>query len=699
MKLKTTLLVSLLYLLLTGFSQLAYSAEVDATHIKKIVMMLNIVAKEYQEGIKEGKVVNETEYNESIVFLEQVSERYKPIAALSKNQETAKKLSDQLATLTRVAKDKKEPAEIRNQVGTIQSELLNNFGIEISIAPSEPVSLAKGKQIYEANCKVCHGLAGDGDGPLSSQFNPKPAVLSDPKFTGDENTKPYDNFQIINVGIGGTTMVGWGEALSEMDIWNVTYYIRTFSNKTVKLPEVAAPIANEGKNLDKIFADIRDLLDQSLSAVKAQEGKKGANLAMDSYLVYENLEAGLKAKHKTLALRLEASYGELQSKIRSSEPLPQVEIVYNAIRKDLTEAEDLLKKKMGFAGLFVQSLSIIVREGFEAILVFAALIAFLVKSRNEDKLRSIYSGAILGIAASVLTAYILQEILNVSVTSQELMEGWIMLVAVAVLFWVSYWLVSKIGAQRWQNYISGKMRQAVSTGNAFTLSTVAFLSVYREGFETVLFYKALYTYAGNATGGIIPGFIAGTLCLALIYYLITKVGLRIPIKWFFAVTSVFLYYMAFTFMGKGLHQLQIGSVLSSTTAAWMPQIAWLGIYPTWETFIGQGTLVGAYIFAIIYSFGIRPELENKTLKDETTHIQKDIAVIHQLLSHISQHVKRCKVFLRDTNDHDLKEISEHLMDIDTKIHELSDHTRNVETRLLDEYERLAKPMTEKESTR
>ena len=203
-------------------------------------------------------------------------------------------------------------------------------------------------------------------------------------------------------------------------------------------------------------------------------------------------------------------------------------------------------------------------------------------------------GVLIGVIGSFITAYILQEILNISMASQEMMEGVIMLVAVVVLFYVSYWLVSKIEATKWQSYITGKMQKAVTTGSAFTLSMVAFLSVYREGFETVLFYKALYLYAGDTTAGIIPGFLVGCVVLAVVYFLINQLGMRIPVKWFFVVTSVFLYYMAFMFMGKGLHELQMGGVLGLTGANFVPEIPWLGMYPTWETFIGQMVLVVAY---------------------------------------------------------------------------------------------------------
>jgi high-affinity iron transporter len=276
------------------------------------------------------------------------------------------------------------------------------------------------------------------------------------------------------------------------------------------------------------------------------------------------------------------------------------------------------------------------------------------------------------------------------------MEGVIMLVAVVVLFYVSYWLVSKIEATKWQSYITGKMQKAVTTGSAFTLSMVAFLSVYREGFETVLFYKALYLYAGDSTAGIIPGFLVGCAVLAVVYFLINQLGMRIPVKWFFVVTSVFLYYMAFMFMGKGLHELQMGGALSLTGASFAPEIPWLGMYPTWETFIGQMILVLAYVGALIYTFGIKQERAAHELKSEATQIQQNITVVHDLVEHISHHAKRCEIFLKDTGDQDLKELSEHLKEIDSKVHELFDQVNYFENRLTDEYDRLSQPIGAKE---
>ena len=189
-----------------------------------------------------------------------------------------------------------------------------------------------------------------------------------------------------------------------------------------------------------------------------------------------------------------------------------------------------------------------------------------------------------------------------------------MLVAVALLFYISFWVISKVGAKMFQQYVNIKLRQALSTGSALTLGILAFLSVYREGFETVLFYQALYAYAASSTSGIITGFLTGCACLGIIFYLINKLGVRIPIQWFFAITGAFLYYMAFTFMGKGLHSLQEGGSIPLTQIDIIPQITWMGIYATMETFIGQGMLVAAFILGLIYTFILKKDEGEKKVE-------------------------------------------------------------------------------------
>lgn len=687
------------FLIVLCFSPFDVEAATESieSKIKKIVMMMNIVAKEYEEGIVDGKIAIAAEYEESQVFLEQAEDRFKRLPAPRKNIEEIKSIASRFTDLSQKIKDKVNISEVHPLINGINSGLMKTYDIKISQSPTEPVSLANGKTIYENKCSVCHGTTGKADGPIATQFDPAPAILADPQLTGDDNSVAYDNYQVISVGIANTGMIGWADTLSESQRWDVTYYVRTFSNENVKLPLIngqatASGSSSEsegGKKAESTIAQVRILLDASLEKFKTGgDIDEAADMAFDAYLTYENIESGLISKKKELGLRLESSFSRYRAEIKRQAEFSHVEKIHAGIHEDLTQALQILQEKIGFSGLFIQSFSIIVREGFEAILIIAALIAFLIKSRNRDKLNSIYTGVTLGVIGSFLTAYIVHEVLHLSIASQELLEGWIMLFAVFVLFWVSYWLVSKIEAEKWQSYITQKMKTAVSTGSAFALGGVAFLSVYREGFETVLFYKALYLYAGNGTEGIVPGFLAGCAVLGVVFFLINKLGVKVPIKWFFAFTSVFLYYMAFTFMGKGLHELQMGQLLSMTPAAFAPEISWLGMYPTWETFIGQGVLVLAYVFALVYTFGVKPEVEQQELKKETSNIQKDLSVVHDLVEHISHHAKRCEIFLKDTKDQDLKELSDHLKEIDEKVHELFDHVSFVENKLSDGFEKL-----------
>ncbi len=665
--------------------------------VKKIVMMLNIAAKEFEEGVVNGKIVVAPEYEESLVFLQQAIERFARLSAEIPDSQKVEKLKNQLINIMGLVKDKADSQKVWAEVNSINSELLATFNIEINKTPITPISLVNGKKIFESNCLICHGLTGNGDGPMASQFDPSPAVLSNAKLTGDANTTAYDNFEVINVGIANTAMMAWAGVLSETQIWDVTYYIRTFSNVNIQLPPVNLELAaiessadNAGKLAAMVVDEVRGLLDKSLEIYKSGQGDNAAEVAFDAYLAYEKIESNLITKDKSLGVNLELAFSRYRGEIKRNAPFEHVQSLNNEINLKLSKGLELLKSEVGFTGMFFQSFSIIVREGFEAILIIAALIAFLIKSRNQARVKSIHIGVVVGILASFATAYIIQEILHLSMASQELLEGWIMLTAVVVLFWVSYWLVSKIETRKWQNYINKKMRGALSKGNTFTLGAVAFISVYREGFETVLFYKALYLYADNATGGIIPGFLAGCVVLAGVFYLINTLGMRIPIKWFFGFTSVLLYYMAFTFMGKGVHELQMGEQVSMTVANFLPSIHWLGMYPTWETFIGQAVLFAAFVFALVYTFIIKAELGTTQLQVETHQLQNSITQVHDLVEHISHHAKRCEVFLKDTPDEDLKELSEHLKEIDVRIHELFGHVKHVENQLQDEYEKLAK---------
>src|SRR5262249_40376097 len=153
--------------------------------------------------------------------------------------------------------------------------------------------------------------------------------------------------------------------------------------------------------------------------------------------------------------------------------------------------------------------------------------------------------------------------------------------------WVSYWLISKAEADKWQRYIRGKVQSALTGRRSIALAGAAFLAVYREGFETVLFYQALYASAPAASMTVSVGLGAGGLALAIVYVALRRFQLRIPIQQFFFATGLLLYAMAAIFAGQGVHELQDAGLISTTPLPSVPVIPLLGVYPSMESLVVQ----------------------------------------------------------------------------------------------------------------
>jgi high-affinity iron transporter len=249
-------------------------------------------------------------------------------------------------------------------------------------------------------------------------------------------------------------------------------------------------------------------------------------------------------------------------------------------------------------GAFLESFIIIVREGFEAIIVLGAVVAFLIKTGNRNRLRDIWWGTGVGLAASAILAVLMRTALSAVPASRDLIEGVTMVIAVFVLFSVSYWLISKVEGAKWQKFIREKVNTALSHGGGLALGFVAFLAVFREGAETALFYQALFTRGADVMAPVSLGLVAGFGSLAVIFTLFYRFGVRIPLRWFFSVTSGLLYYMAFVFAGTGLKELQEADAIPRTVIPGFPQVELLGIYPTVETLMAQGVLIALLLFAL-----------------------------------------------------------------------------------------------------
>lgn len=241
---------------------------------------------------------------------------------------------------------------------------------------------------------------------------------------------------------------------------------------------------------------------------------------------------------------------------------------------------------------FLAAFGIIVREGLEAILVIAAIIAYLTKSGNGKSLKNVYIGAVAGIAASFAAAAVLAWAKRAFVgagLAQEVIEGVTALIAVCVLFYVSNWMISKAEAASWSRYIDGKVQSSVEQGSAFALAFTAFLSVFREGAEVVLFYQPMLS-EGNP-GMVWAGFGAGCVLLVFVYLAITKLSIKLPIKVFFTATSILMAVMCVSFLGSGIKELAEGNVFDlSLRVPGIPEndvIQIFGIYPYLETLVPQ----------------------------------------------------------------------------------------------------------------
>ncbi len=239
-----------------------------------------------------------------------------------------------------------------------------------------------------------------------------------------------------------------------------------------------------------------------------------------------------------------------------------------------------------FITVMIASLFIILREGIEAMIVFAAILAYLVKMGHADKQKSVVRGGIYAIVASFAMAYILNLLTEGNGQNQEITEGAVMLVAVVVLFYVSNFMMSKADAAAWMGYLQGKINANLSRGSLFALSFTAFLAVFREGAEVILFYQALLMSAQDSLP-VWTGFALGCVLLIFVYIFIRVLSLKLPLKTFFVGTSILMYIICIDFVGAAIKEFQEGDLVSVTPVPYVPTIDILGIYPTVETLVPQ----------------------------------------------------------------------------------------------------------------
>nr|WP_321465073.1 FTR1 family protein [uncultured Desulfobulbus sp.] len=355
--------------------------------------------------------------------------------------------------------------------------------------------------------------------------------------------------------------------------------------------------AKATENYGPVVAQIKERGGAAIAAYAPANGVLTGNEFSRIYFdIFETsgMEFTLGLKDNAFMLKIESSFSLIISQSMRGEPKGAIESTWATLQKDLDYAVEQYARadgEQGFWGRALQSFTILFREGVEAMLVVAALVAYLRRSGFGDKVGVIWQGVGWALGASVGAAWLLNTLIKTSGAQQEAIEGVTMLIAAGVLIYVSYWLTAKRDADRWQAFIKEKMDRALSRGNLFALGFVAFLAVFREGAETILFYQALMAGTSGEFNAIAAGMGLALVGLVAVYLLVRLASVRLPLGLFFGGTAILLYMMALVFSGQGILELQVAGMLHTTKLEGWPMISWLGVFPTLESMICQAVVV------------------------------------------------------------------------------------------------------------
>ena len=370
------------------------------------------------------------------------------------------------------------------------------------------------------------------------------------------------------------------------------------------------------KDWEDVSKDMEVVLRDALKIYEAggpDAGKEGYDKINEAYFRYYEKLGFEKIVMTTISGKrgstVENQFYLARKSMRQNEDIDvvkdEVEVLIRYLHEDAKTLDGMRKTGSGW-GVFFSVLGLTLREGLEAILVIAALIAYLVKTNNLKYVKGVYVGAILGIVASVILAIIFNMIAkqfgeDSSGASREIFEGCGMFLAVIVLFYVSNWMLSKSEVEVWNHYIQSKVESSITKGSAMALVFSSFLAVAREGAELIIFFQGMRENISNNPAYMWGGLACAIVVLAIVYVLITKMSVKLPLKPFFTVTSILMFVLCVSFVGKGVYELQEADVISRTIIPWMNgfTIDILGIYDRVETLLAQVILIVITIVTVI----------------------------------------------------------------------------------------------------
>nr|WP_294846413.1 FTR1 family protein [uncultured Sphingomonas sp.] len=582
--------------------------------------LLDYIAVDYRGAVAEGRITSAAEYAEMVEFSSTVEAK---IAALPSKRDRAGLVAE-----VRVLRDMIAKKASADDVATFSRGLSSRLLVAypVALAPTVAPDLKRGAGLYAQNCASCHGVNGDGRGPDATNLDPAPIAFLDVNRARERS--PFALYQVIGQGLDGTSMRGFSE-LSSQDRWALAFYASRFAFTDREIGEKLWKSDADVRNLvpdlatltgltpealgrqigqpkaDAVLAYLRahpeeltkttagslavahDRLQASLAAYAAGDREAATKLALSAYLDgFEPVEPVLAARDAALMGRIETEMGNLRAAIGQGEPVAAIEERVSVLDALFSDAEEVLSPDAAStASTFVGAFTILLREGLEALLIVVAMIAFLRKADRGEMVRHVHTGWLAALIAGAVTWIVATYFIGVSGASRELTEGFGSLFAAVVLLSVGIWMHGKSQAGEWQRYIKETLGRALSRGSAWFLFGLAFIAVYREVFETILFYAAL-TAQGNGSV-ILAGGASAVFVLGIVAWAMLRFSARLPIGEFFKYSSALIAILAIILAGKGVAALQEAGMIDIAPLAFFPRFPALGLFPTWETMAAQ----------------------------------------------------------------------------------------------------------------
>lgn len=606
-------------LLVTSLVTAPAQAAADARTLWRLLDYLSV---DYAGAVENGQVKRASEFAEMNEFAGTVRKGLDELPAnpaLGNLKVGAEQLQAAIAA-------KQSPEVVARQARALAADLLRAY--PVPLAPKTPPDLARGAKLYSENCAACHGAGGNGDGPLAARLDPPPMAFAEIQRARQRST--FALYQVIGQGLEGTSMASFA-SMPDDDRWALALYIGQFAFPEAQaeqgrvlwqndpslhtlLPNLealltrtpAALAADVGEDKARALTAYlrrhpeavlpssggslqltRTRLAESVKVYAAGDTQKAAQLALSAYLDgFEPVEPVLGARDQVLMRRIESAMGELRSRIGGKAPAAQVEAQANELQGLFAQAESVLdNSESSEASAFAGAATILLREGLEALLIVVAIIAFLRKAERGDLLRYVHIGWIGALLAGAATWAVATYLVGVSGASRELTEGFGSLFAAVVLIFVGIWMHGKSQAGAWQRYIRDKLNVALSrSGSGGFLFMLAFVVVYREVFETILFYAALWNQ-GNGHA-ILGGAGLAVAVLAALAWVMLAYTRKLPVAQFFSFSSALMAVLTVVLAGKGIAALQEAGVIGTHTLA-LPKFIWLGLYPTLQGICAQ----------------------------------------------------------------------------------------------------------------